>query len=373
MKAIIGGKIFLENGWQNGGAIIIDGTKIIRVVKVRRIPRNAEIINAEGKYVMPGLIDAHSHVGVYEEGVGIEYVDINEASSPIMPHVRAIDAISPSDMALFESRKSGITSLYITPGSANPIGGLGVIIKNKEGLPHEIAIKKEAGLKLAFGENPKRVYGQKDKSPTTRMAIAALIREAFYKAQDYYKKRKKEKDLKYEALLLALQGKIPVRAHAHRADDILTAIRIAKEFGLKLVIEHCTEGYMVIKELKETVLGCVTGPAFSVRTKVELKNLSFKTPGILAKNGILTAITADHPYSPQKYLNIYAALAAREGMDEMDALKAVTSNPARILGIYKKTGSISPGKDADIVIFDRHPFDIFSHAEMVMIEGRRYV
>ena len=375
MKILVGGMIFTGKEFIEGGAIYIENGKIIKVLKRKYLRKEAEIIDCSGKYILPGLIDAHTHIGLYEEGAGRDYTDGNEMTKPVTPHLYAIDAVSPHDVAIKKARENGVTSVFVTPGSANPIGGIGSVIKLKDGLPHKNVVKKEAGMKFAFGENPKFVYGPQKKMPMTRMAIAALIRESLYKAKDYGEKKKRkrdfETDVEMEALLKLLRREFPARAHAHRHDDIMTALRIKEEFGFDLVIEHCTSGAKVKDYLKGKVIGCVVGPAFGVSTKPESRDISFETPRILAKEGILVAITSDHPVTPLKYLNIYAAMAFKEGMEEIEALKAITINPAKILGVEKRIGSIEKGKDADIVVFNRHPFDLLARTEMVFIDGER--
>ncbi len=374
MKAFVGAKIFTGERWLKDGALIVEEGKIAKVLMRKRIPRGAVVINLDGMYVTPGLVDAHSHIGMVEKGAGKDYADLNESSNPITPDVRAIDAFYPDDPAIEEARKSGITTVYITPGSSNPIAGLGSIVKLKRGNLRDMIIKERAGLKLSFGENPKATYGNSGKKPITRMAIAALIREAFYKAKVYCNKRRgKERDFEQEALCLALRKKIPVRAHAHRKDDILTALRIAEEFGLDIVIEHCTEGHLAKEEIKEykNLKGCVNGPLLYFPWKVELKNLDFENPAILSRKGIKVAIMSDHPFTPAKYLMLYAALAHKRGMDEIEALKSVTKNPAELIGVGKKVGTLEPGKDADFVIWSSHPFEIKSQVIEVYIEGKK--
>ena len=376
MKAFVGAKIFTGKEWLYNGTLIIDEGKIKKVLRRRRIPKNVEVINVKDRFITPGLVDAHTHLGMVEEGAGKDYMDLNESTNPSTPDIRAIDGFYPMDAAIKEARSSGITTVYITPGSSNPIAGIGAVVKLKEGYLKDMVLKEVAGLKLSFGENPKSTYGAKGKKPITRMAIAAIIREAFYKAKTYCNKRRgKEKNTEYETLCLALKKEIPVRAHAHRKDDILTALRIAEEFDLSIIIDHCTEGHLATEEIKgvKNLIGCISGPHMYFPWKVELKHNSFKNPGILSKNGLTVAITSDHPFTPIKYLNLYAALAHKEGMDELDALKSITINPAILLGIDKSVGSLERGKDADFVIWSGHPFDIKTEATQVYIEGKSIV
>ncbi len=374
MKAFVGARIFTGTEWLKDGALIIEENRIVKVLRRKRLPKNAEIINVKGKFITPGLVDAHSHIGMVEEGAGRDYADLNESTNPTTPDIRAIDGFYPDDPAIRETRASGITTVYITPGSSNPIAGLGAVVKLKDGYLKDMILKDRAGLKLSFGENPKATYGVNGKKPITRMAIAAIIREAFYKARVYCNKRRgKERDPQQEALCLALRRKIPIRAHAHRKDDILTALRIAEEFNLSIIIEHCTEGHLAVEEMKgyKNIIGCVSGPLLYFPWKVELKNLSFKNPAILSEHGFLVAIMSDHPFTHAKYLTLYAAMAHKEGMDEIEALKAITINPAILLGVDKKVGSLEPGKDADFVIWSHHPFELQSEAMEVYIEGKR--
>lgn len=380
MLAIVNGKIYTMSGRiLEKGALIIDGGKISDVGENLKPPKGAEIINAAGKFVFPGFIDAHSHVGIFEEAVGEIGEDGNEWTDPVTPQLRAIDAVNPADRAFEDAVRGGITCVFTGPGSANVIGGQSVALKTCGKVIDRMVVKAPAGLKVAFGENPKRVYGEQKKMPSTRMGTAALLRETLVKALNYKKKMEKgskdpdkvvERDLKMEALCDVLDRKLPLRAHAHRADDILTAIRIAREFGVDIVIEHCTEGHLIADELAEAKVPAVVGPSLTSRSKVELKDLSFNTPGILANRGVKVALMTDHPVIPIRYLPVCAALAVKEGMKEEDALKAITINAAEIIGIAGRVGSLEKGKDADVVIWDGHPLDIKSRPSTVVIDGR---
>jgi imidazolonepropionase-like amidohydrolase len=342
---------------------------------------NTLIIDAEGKYVLPGFIDAHCHVGMWEDAVGFEGDDGNEMTDPITPHLRAIDGVYYMDRAFVEAREAGVTTVITGPGSANVIGGQFAALKTYGRRIEEMIVKEPVAIKVAFGENPKTVYNEKKQSPMTRMATAALLRESLSNAKEYkrlldeYNDNKEEKDkpdydMKMEALLKVLNKEIPVKAHAHRADDILTAIRIAKEFEIDITIEHCTEGHL-IKDilLEEGVCACV-GPLLTDRSKIELRNQSLKAPGILSHAGLKVAITTDHPCIPVQYLSLCAAMAVKEGMDENEALKAITINAAEITGIDSRVGSIEAGKDADIVIFDGHPLELKSKVLSTIINGK---
>ena len=362
------------------GMILVDHGKIIAIGNVVTLPPNTEIIDAKGKFVMPGMIDAHCHLGMWEDGMGSEGADGNEAVDPVTPHLRAIDAINPMDICFKDAMDAGITTVATGPGSANVIGGQFAVIKTYGNRIDDMIINKCLAMKVAFGENPKRVYYAQKKSPSTRMGTAAILRENLFKAKMYIEKQNKAKenpdkipefDIKMEALAKVIKKEIPIKVHAHRADDILTALRIAKEFNIDITLDHCTEGHLIVDYLKEGIQkGIILGPSLSNRSKVELKNLTFKTPGILSKAGIKVAIMTDHPVIPLQYLPVCAGIAAREGMDEEEALKAITINAAEILGIEDKLGSLEIGKDADIVIYSGHPFDLRSKVDLVMVSGK---
>ena len=379
MLAITNGKIYTMTGKVfDKGTLLIKEGKILEVGQEIAIPQDAKVVDAGGKYVFPGFIDAHSHIGIFEEAVGEIGEEGNEWTEPVTPQLRAIDAINPGDKAFEDAVMGGITCVFTGPGSANVIGGQSVVMKTYGKIIDHMVVKEPAGLKVAFGENPKRVYGDQKKMPATRMGTAALLRDALVEAQNYKAKREKslkdpdeihERDLGMDVLCDVLDKKLPLRAHAHRADDIMTAIRIAKEFDLDIVIEHCTEGHLIADELAELGISAVVGPSLSNRSKVELKNLSFITPGVLAQKGVKVAIMTDHPVIPIQYLPVCAALAVREGMKEEDALAAITINAAEILGISDRVGSLEKGKDADVVIWNGHPLDIKSKPSCVIING----
>lgn len=342
---------------------------------------SSEVIDANGCYVLPGFIDAHCHVGMWEDSVGFEGDDGNETSDPVTPHLRAIDAVYHADRAFEEARESGVTTVVTGPGSANVIGGQFAALKTYGRRVEDMILKEPVAMKVAFGENPKTVYHEKRQAPMTRMATAALLRESLMKAQEYKKMKedyerdsenfdKPDYDMKMEALLKVLNGEIPIKAHAHRADDILTAIRIAREFGLRITIEHCTEGHLITDILREENVGVITGPFLTDRSKIELRNQSVKTPGILSAAGIKTAIMTDHPCTPVQYLSLCAAVAVKEGMDETEALKAITINAADITGIDDRVGSLAVGKDADIIVMDGHPLELKSRVLYTIINGQ---
>jgi imidazolonepropionase-like amidohydrolase len=338
---------------------------------------DCERIDLSGKIVLPGLVDAHSHVGIYEEIINADGEDENEDTDPITPHLRALDAINPKDGAFSEALSAGITTVAVGPGSANPIGGQIAALKTRGGRVDDMIISPCVAMKFALGENPKRVYNEKERSPVTRMATAAIIRETLAKASEYRGKREVDDDcdldFKLEALLPLLNKNIPAHIHCHRADDIFTAIRIAKEFDIRYTLLHCTEGYMIADELKNDNADAIVGPFLTTRSKPELAAQSRENAARLCKAGIRTAICTDHPESPQDYLMLGAALAAREGMTEEEAFKAVTIYPAELLGLDSRIGSIAAGKDADIVVFDGHPFDTRTKISHVFIDGERVV
>lgn len=340
-----------------------------------------EVIDAKGNYVVPGFVDAHCHVGMCEDSVGFEGDDGNEMTDPVTPHLRAIDAIYHADRAFQEALEGGVTTVVTGPGSANVIGGQFAALKTFGRRVEDMLIREPVAMKVAFGENPKSVYHEKRQSPMTRMATAAILRESLMKAKEYqqmlddYERDsenydKPDFDMKLEALLKVLKGEIPLKAHAHRADDILTAIRIAKEFGVRITIEHCTEGHLITDILREENINVITGPFLTDRSKIELKNQSIKAPGIISKAGIKTAIMTDHPCTPVQYLPLCAAVAVKEGMDEEEALKAITINAAEITGISDRVGSLETGKDADMVIMDGHPLELRSRVLYTIINGQ---
>jgi len=325
------------------------------------------------------MIDAHGHAGVWEEGLGFEGSDGNEMTDPITPHLRALDAINPHEEGIAEALRAGVTAMCILPGSANVVGGQGVVVHLHGNTVEEMIIKEDGGLKMAFGENPKRVYSGQKKTPSTRMATAAILRENLVKAQNYLAKLEKaktdpdkapERDLKMEVLVRVLKRELSVRAHAHRADDIMTALRIAKEFNLDMSIEHCTEGHKITRELKEAGVWALVGPSLTNRSKVELKELSFSTLRVLWEAGIPVTITMDHPVIPVGYLPTAAGYAVKAGLPREEALKAITINPARVLGIDDRYGSLEVGKMADMVLWSGDPLEIQSEVEKVFIHGQ---
>lgn len=380
MILIKNGKIYTMAGDViEKGSILIEHGKIIAVGENIDAPKDVEIIDAEGRIVMPGMIDAHCHLGMWEDAIGFEGADGNEMTDPVTPHLRAIDGINPMDRTFEEAREGGITTVCTGPGSANVIGGTFVTLKTYGDRIDDMIVQNPAAMKIAFGENPKRVYADRKQAPTTRMATAAILREQLFKAKAYKEKLEKAKtepdkkldfDMKLEALLPVINKEIPLKAHAHRADDIFTALRIAKEFDVDITLEHCTEGHLIADYLAKEGKYVISGPQLTERSKYELINKTFKSPAGLAKAGVKFSIMTDHPVIPVQYLPICAGLAVSEGLDEMEAFKAITINAAEILGLSDRLGSIEVGKDADIVVFEGHPFNATSRTSCVIIDGK---
>lgn len=383
MMYIIGGRIITMTGktWEKGYLCIEQG-KIKELGAMKEgapfpLPEgeNIKVINALGCTVMPGLIEAHCHMGITEEKKGMEGDDCNEAVNPLTPALRAIDAINPMDAAFDDALRAGITSAMIGPGSANVVGGTFVFMKLRGRCIDQMIVKEPAAMKIAFGENPKVNYSGMNRSPATRMAIAAMLREELFKAKQYQEKMKKkenqgERDFRYEAWLPVLEGRIPLKAHVHRADDILTAIRIAKEFGLSMTLDHCSEGHLIAEEIQKAGFPAIVGPDLASRSKIEVQNMAFKTVGILNQAGIKTAITTDHPVSLIQSLPICAGLAVKSGLEKEEALKSITLYPAEICGTADRVGSLEVGKDADIAIFDGNPLEIATKTMCTLIEGK---
>lgn len=374
------GKIFTcEEGkiYEKGDILIKDG-KISRIGEdLSQYIGEEEVIDAKGLLIFPGFIEAHCHLGLHEEGNNGAGNGTNEASEPITPQMRAIDGINPFDGGFQYAREAGVTTAVIGPGSANVIGGQFAAVKTSGICIDDMIIKEPVAIKVAFGENPKRVYSGKNKMPNTRMAIAALLRETLTEAVNY-KNRKIDaeiedrdfsKNLKYEALLPLINREIPMKAHAHRADDILTAIRIAKEFNLKLTLDHCTEGHLISDYIKRENLDAIVGPTLSFNGKAETLKKTFKTPKALIDKGIKVAITTDHPVVTIDNLALCAAMAMKEGITFNEALEAITINPAEIIGIDKRVGSLKEGKDGDLVILNGSPFEIATKTIYTIING----
>ncbi|NHJ41155.1 MAG: amidohydrolase [Asgard group archaeon] len=408
MKAILCGKIIpvTKEPIDKGYILIDDKGKIKSIGKGFDVPKEAEIINAKKLVAFPGIIDAHCHAAVYEEEIGLTLQDGNEVTDPITPQIRVLDAINPDDKGLKRGVSGGVTCVCIAPGSANVVGGQMTTIKTSGKIVDEMIVQETAGMKCAFGENPKRVYGDMQKrTPSTRMGNLGLFRQLMIETQNYiskldeyknklkqynedlkeYNKKVKEgkdkdakkpieptkpdKNIKYEAMLPIFKKEIPLRAHAHQANDIVSAIRLAKEFDVDICIEHCTHGHQITDFLVKNKIPAIVGPTFGFRTKIELVDTTWKTIGELYNAGVLVSLTADHPVVPLQFQTIYAALAMREGLPKQGAYEVLTINGAKILGIEDRVGSLEIGKDADIVLFTGDPLDIQAKPAKVFIDG----
>ncbi|SFA91845.1 MULTISPECIES: amidohydrolase [unclassified Bacillus (in: firmicutes)] len=345
--------------------LLIENGKISKIGKNLVIDSTVKIIDCNNKYLFPGFIDVHTHLGLYDEGTGWAGNDANETVEPLSPHIRAIDGVYPLDVAFSDAVKYGITTVHVMPGSANVIGGTTSVIKTAGKNIKKMIVKEIAGLKIALGENPKRIHSHGNNDSITRMGIMGMLREAFYNALH----ANNPDFLRNAPLVMALKKEIPVRVHAHRADDIITAIRLAEEFNLDLRIEHCTEGHLIAEELAGLDLKVSVGPTLTRRSKIELKNKTWKTYNELTRVGVEVSITTDHPYTPIQYLNLCAALAVREGLSEQKALEGITILPARNLRVDNQLGSIEEGKDADLVLWSHHPFHFLSKPKWTMIAG----
>ena len=359
-----------------GDILIGDDGKIVDIGVSLRAPENCPVIDAQGRLVTPGCIDAHCHIGLDNEAVGWEGMDYNEIVDPITPQMRAIDSIYPQDEAFALAVQGGVTTACTGPGSANVVGGTFAVIKLHGNRVDNMVLKDAVAMKCAFGENPKRCYGQGGKkAPMTRMGVAALLRELLFKTRRYMEDKAAGKnpgfDMKLEAMIPVLEGKMPLKAHAHRADDILTSIRIAKEFGVKLTLDHCTDGAVIADELAKEGYPAFVGPSLGSKTKVELANKSFTTPQALHEAGVAVSIITDAPVIPLQYLPMCAGLAADAGLDREEAWRAITINPATALGIADRVGSLEAGKDADIVIWSADPITTLAAAACVtIIDGK---
>ena len=326
-----------------------------------------EVINGKDRYLFPGFIDVHTHLGLYDEGTGWAGNDANETSEAMTPHIRAIDGIYPLDSGFKDAIRAGVTCVHVMPGSANVIGGTTCVVKTYGKNVEKMLVKKQAGLKIALGENPKKNHSHGSES-ITRMGIMGMLREKFLEVKHDIDTNQRKLP-RYNPIIKVLQREMPIRVHAHRADDIMSAIRFANEFNLDLRIEHCTEGHLIAEELADLHLKVSVGPTMTRRSKIELRNKSWDVYNSLVQAGVDVSITTDHPYIPIQYLNISASIAVREGLAEEEALKGITINPARNLGIDNQVGSIEAGKDADLVLWNEHPFHYMAKPEMTMING----
>ncbi len=349
--------------------LLMKNGKIIQIEKSITPTDAMEIIDAGGLRVYPGFIDAHNHIGISEEKKTMQGDECNEGTNPITPGVRGIDAVNPMDSAFHNALAAGITGVMVGPGSANPIGGQFAFIKTYGRRVDDMVVLAPSAIKIAFGENPMTNYGTNGNMPATRMGIAALIREELSRAKAYFNSGDSG-SFGMECYRDLFEGKIPLKAHVHRADDIFTAIRIADEFGLGLTLDHCTEGHLIANEIAASGYPAIVGPSLASRSKNEVRQSDFKTPGILQKAGVLVALTTDHPVSRLQYLPLCAGLAAKEGMGEWGALRAITIDAARICRVDHRLGSLKEGKDADIVIYNGNPLEIASFVKFTIINGK---
>lgn len=360
------------------GSILIKNGKIEAIGEVIPVDKDVEVIDATDCWVMPGIIEAHCHIGIVEEKKGTEGDDCNELTDPITPYLKALDAINPMDAAFDDAVRAGITSAMVGPGSGNVVGGQFVFMKTKGSrVIDELVIKDPAAMKVAFGENPKLFYADKQKMPATRMATAALLREALFNAKQYQSEKSMaqskgdyfKEDFRLEPWLPILNEEIPLKAHVHRADDILTAIRIAKAYGAQLTLDHCTEGHLIAEQIARSGFPAIVGPSLTSRNKIEIQNMDFKTAGILHHAGVKVAITTDHPVVPIYHLPKCAGMAAHAGLGIEEGLRAITLNAAKICGVDQRVGSLEIGKDADIAIFTGNPMEIFTKTLYTLIDG----
>jgi len=377
---IYGGRIITMAGevYDPGFVRILDG-KIDCVGACDRTEEPAlqegePVLHVPGAWVLPGIIEAHCHMGITEEKKGMEGDDCNETVNPLTPFLRAIDAINTMDAAFGDAVRAGITAAMVGPGSSNVVGGQFALIKTCGRRIDDLIVKAPAAMKVAFGENPKVNYSGQGKSPSTRMATAAMLRRELWEAFLYLQKKKKgaqdfEEDFTRECWIPVLEGEIPLKAHVHRVDDIFTAIRIAKEFGLSMTLDHCSEGHLIAEELAKEGFPAIVGPDLCSRNKIEVQNVAFKTAGVLHRAGVLVAITTDHPVSLIQSLPLCAGLAVKAGLPMEEGLRAITINPAKICGVAGRMGSLEPGKDADIAIFDGNPMEVFTRTLYTLIDG----
>jgi imidazolonepropionase-like amidohydrolase len=379
--AITGGYVVPVDGAPiDGGTVLVRDGKITAVGTAADVdvPDGVTEVDASGCWVVPGFIESHAHVGVREDGEGWAGNDTNEMTDPNGARFRALDGINPADLGFTDALSGGVTSSIIKPGSGNPIGGATVAVKNWGRTVDEMVFRESVSVKSALGENPKRVYGDKGKTPSTRLGVAAVLREAFVAAQNYKAKRDHkadkgepfERDLTLETLARVLDGELLWDQHTHRADDIATAIRLSEEFGYQLVVNHGTEGHLIADLLADKNIPVIFGPMFTTRVKVELRNRTMRAAGIMAKAGVKVAITTDHPVVPIHFLVHQATLAVKEGMDRTEALRALTINPAQILRLDDQVGALKPGLDGDVVVWSGDPLDVMSRALRVFINGR---
>jgi imidazolonepropionase-like amidohydrolase len=406
--AIMGGRVVpIEGDPVDGGTVLLADGKIEAVLRPgTAVPPGSRVVDAAGKWVLPGLIDAHTHLGAYEDGTGWAGMDTNELTGPNQAQVRVVDAINPADIGFRDAIAGGVLAVNVQPGSGNPVGGQTAAIRCWGRMVEDMVLRAPSGMKSALGENPKRNYGNRNETPATRLGTASVIRSALVSAANYLAEQAAgqgqggggaaggsgvpegqggggaaegrgaadapppKRDLRLESLAMALRREIPWRQHCHRADDIATGLRIAAEFGTDLVIDHGTEAHLIADVIAAAGVPVVIGPLLSARSKVELRNRSMASPAVLVAAGVTIAITTDHPVVPIHFLVHSATFAVKEGLSPAAALRAVTINPARIMGVADRLGSITPGKDADLVIWSGDPLDVMSRAERAFIAGR---
>jgi imidazolonepropionase-like amidohydrolase len=371
LLAIVNAKVVPVEGEEFEGTILVRDGRIAELGPDVAVPDGAEVLDVAGAQVTPGLVDAHVHLGVHPEGDGPTANDTNEMTNPNTAGVRTIDAIDPFDEGFDLALAGGVTTVNVNPGSGNPIGGQATTLHTHGRIVDHMVLREPAGVKSALGENPKRVYGEKKQTPSTRLGTAMVIRKAFMDAQNYMGKADENaRDPKLEALAMVLRREIPWRQHAHRADDIATALRIADEFGYDLVLDHGTEAHLLADVLAERGVPVLIGPLFTTKSKVELRGRSIANPGKLANAGVEISIITDHPVIPINFLVHQATLSVKEGLDPVTALRSITINPARVLGLAERIGSLEPGKDADVVLWSGDPLDVMQRALTVWIGGK---
>jgi len=375
MLVISGGKILTmgPEGTLQSKQIVVEGERIAAITDKGQIPEDAEHLDASGSYILPAFIDAHTHIGLEEEIYRVEGNDVNETTDPVTPQLQAVDGIHFRDLAFQDALRGGIARVMSMPGSANVSGGQAVFLKTLASDMSGMIYKNPWGLKAALGENPKRVYGeQQKKAPRTRMANASLLREALYKAARNLEKDSLDPEVEYKQgpLFKVLRKEMPLFLHAHRTDDMLTALRIKEEFDIDMIIQHATEGVLIAEELSRKQIPIFIGPLMVNRAKVEMQEVAFKNARLLKEKGVTFSLISDHPVTPVEHLRVYAALMVREGLDEETALKAMTLHPAQALKVDNELGSIEVGKRADLVCFDGHPLDYRSRVKWVVVDGQ---
>lgn len=373
-----------EQGVVEHGAVHVENGKIAWVGtmgqwrKRYRAEGGEPVLDAAGGWVLPGIIEAHCHMGITEEKKGMEGDDCNETVDPVTPWLRAIDAINSMDAAFDDAVRAGITAAMIGPGSSNVVGGQFALVKTRGRRIDDIIVKAPAAMKVAFGENPKVNYSGQGKSPSTRMAIAGMLRRELFEAKEYLKRKEQaqeqgesfQEDFTKECWIPVLRREIPLKAHVHRVDDIFTAIRIAREFDLRMTLDHCSEGHLIAQELAAEGYPAIVGPDLTSRNKIEVQNVAFKTAGVLARAGVLVAVTTDHPVSQIQSLPLCAGLAVKAGLPMEQGLRAITVNAARICGVADRIGTLEPGKDADVAVFSGNPMEVFTRTLYTVIDGR---